>query len=403
MTRVLTFLAVGFAMLVAAVAPAPAAETGQDYPTLTIGYLDMRPDVRYDEWGVHPVDIRSSTALVDRRAWGGARLGLEDLNQLSRVAKTRFALSRETVADADQMVAAIGRMKSDGVGLFLLDAPDDVVAKVAAATKDDDILLFNATATGDALRNDACQANLFHTAASESMLTDALAQYLKSKKWPRVLILQGPLPADAEMVASFKRSAQLFGLKIEDTRAFVLGNDPRAREQNDLAFLTGDADYDVVFVADAQGEFALGVPYAVLDPRPVVGASGLVPRVWHWSHLRNGAPQVHGRFERLNHRRMGGPDWGAWVAMKAIGEAVARTRAQDTDSIADYIRSDNFRVDGSKGVGLTFRPWDNQLRQPILLSTDTWITAVAPIEGFKHRTDDLDTLGYEARDTTCKF
>jgi hypothetical protein len=27
----------------------------------------------------------------------------------------------------------------------------------------------------------------------------------------------------------------------------------------------------------------------------------------------------------------------------------------------------------------------------------------APIEGFKHRTNDLDTLGYEERDTTCRF
>ncbi|MDP6951372.1 MAG: amino acid ABC transporter substrate-binding protein [Alphaproteobacteria bacterium] len=374
-----------------------------DTPTMTIGYLDMAEDARYDEWGIHPVDIRSSTAIVDRRGLAGAELGMADLERLKRVAKTVFAMDHVRVANTDAMLAEIARMRQAGTTVFVLDAPSAVVANVAATLAGEDVLLLNATARGDTLRGKACQANLFHIAASEAMLADALAQHLKERKWQEILVLQGPYPRDAETVAAFTRSALLFGLEITEVRDFVLGNDPRARELNDLDFLTGSADYDAVFVADIHGEFALGAPYRTQRPAPVVGASGLMPRVWHWSYTRHGAPQVHGRFERLHARRMGEADWGAWVAMKAIGEAVARTKSRDVADIRDYFGGEQMRVDGSKGPGMSFRAWNNQLRQPIMLATQDWVSARAPVEGFKHRTNDLDTLGQGDRESECEF
>ena len=53
-----------------------------------------------------------------------------------------------------------------------------------------------------------------------------------------------------------------FGLEIADRRPFELTNDPRRRELSNVALLTGGVDYDVVYVADAVGEFARFVPYA---------------------------------------------------------------------------------------------------------------------------------------------
>lgn len=384
-------------------APAPGQEDDPPPPEVVIGYLDLAEDPRYDDWGVHPVDIRSATAIRDRRAFAGAQVGIAELKRLERAAKARFALERRTVADAAGMIAAIRGMRAAGTGFFLLDAPDAAVAEAAAATADLGAVLFNTTAAGDSLRNADCQPHLFHTAASRAMLADAVAQYLKSRKWNDALVLRGPLPEDAATVRAFVRAAELFGLEIVDVRDFVLGGDPEERERNDLDFLTGAADYDAVFVADADGEFALGAPYATRLPAPVVGAGGLVPRVWHWSYLRHGAPQVHGRFERMHGRRMGGADWGVWVAMRIVGHAVARARTTDPEAIAAFLREGRLRVDGSKGPGMGFRPWNNQLRQPILLTTPEWTVARAPVEGFRHRVTDLDTLGYEERDTACAF
>ena len=395
-------LLAALAALALLAAPAPAQEDDPP-PEVVIGYLDLAEDPRYDDWGVHPVDIRSATAIRDRRAFAGAQVGAAELKRLERAAKARFALERRTVADAAGMIAAIRGMRAAGTGFFLLDAPDAAVAEAAAATADLGAVLFNTTAAGDSLRNADCQPHLFHTAASRAMLADAVAQYLKSRKWSDALVLRGPLPEDAATARAFVRAAELFGLEIVDVRDFVLGGDPEERERNDLDFLTGAADYDAVFVADADGEFALGAPYATRLPAPVVGAGGLVPRVWHWSYLRHGAPQVHGRFERMHGRRMGGADWGAWVAMRIIGHAVARARTTDPAAIAAFLREGRLRVDGSKGPGMGFRPWNNQLRQPILLTTPEWTVARAPIAGFRHRVTDLDTLGYEERDTACAF
>ncbi len=392
------------AALAASVLPVSATRAQDDaLPVIPIGYLDLVEDPRYDDWGIHPVDIRSATAIVDRRPYAGAALGLEELKRFTRIAKARFSLERRSVAGSAAMVAAIREMMEAGTALFLLDATGAVVAEVAARTAGQGAFLFNTTATDDGLRNELCQPHLFHTAASRSMLTDALAQYLKSRRWNEVLVLRGPHPEDAATVRAFERSADLFGLDIEEIRGFVLGNDPRARERNDLDFLTGSADYEAVFVADVDGEFALGVPYATRLPAAVIGAAGLVPRVWHWSYLRHGAPQVHGRFERMHGRRMGEADWGAWIAMKIIGNGVARAKSTDPAALAAYLRTGALRIDGSKGPGMGFRTWNNQLRQPIMLTTPEWVVARAPIEGFRHRVTDLDTLGYELRDTTCEF
>ena len=391
------------ALVIFASYPAKIGYGDDELPTITIGHLDLIEDVRYEDWGIHPVDIRSATAIVDHRAYAGAQLAVEELKQFKRIAKAHFSLKRVSVTDPFDMIAEILKMRESGVQFFLIDAPEHILSEVAKQTHDQGIYLFNTTAIGDALRNEDCQQHLFHFAASRAMLTDAIVQYLVSQKWNRVLVLRGPLPEDFKMTQAFERSAEHFGLNIIKTRNFLLGNDPRARETNDLDFLTGKARYDAVFVADADGEFSLGIPFATQDPATVTGTSGIVPRVWHWSYLRHGAPQVHGRFERMHGRRMGQPDWGAWVALKTLGMAIARSKTTDPVKVVDYLRSGELRIDGSKGPGLSIRPWNNQLRQPILLTTENWTITRAPIEGFRHRTNDLDTIGFGERDTTCNF
>ena len=393
-----------FAALTAVLALGFGHATANDQlPTINVGFLDLVEDIRYEDWGVHPVDIRSATTIVDRRAFPGAQLAIKELERFTRIAKATFTLERRSVQTAADMIDAVLRMRDKGSYFFLLDAPETVISKVARATQNENVYLFNTTSIADSLRNELCQKHLFHFTASRSMRTDALAQYLVERKWTKILILRGPLKQDLLTASAFELSGEKFGLKIVEVRDFVLGNDPRARDLNNLDFLTGNKRYDAVFIADSDGEFALSVPYATRNPAAVLGAAGIMPKVWHWSYLRHGAPQVHGRFERMHLRRMGEPDWGAWVALKSIAMAIARVKSTSPDKVAEYLRNNEFRVDGSKGPGMGIRPWNNQLRQPILLTTDSWTISLAPIKGFKHRTNDLDTLGYGKEETTCTF
>jgi hypothetical protein len=43
------------------------------------------------------------------------------------------------------------------------------------------------------------------------------------------------------------------------------------------------------------------------------------------------------------------------------------------------------------------------MRQAILLATGNAVIALAPIEGFLHQTNDLDTLGVDAPQSECRF
>jgi ABC transporter substrate binding protein (PQQ-dependent alcohol dehydrogenase system) len=385
-------VAVGLA-LAAGLVPARAAER-----PLPIGYLEMEDDGRYEE--------RRVAARFQGQPWGrpfdGARVAVEESDFASSAAGVKLELRRQAAEDADALVAAIERLQGGGTHFFLLDAPGEVVAAVAQRTRGKDLLLFNLTALDDSLRQERCQPHLFHVAPGHAMLMDALAQFLVAKKWRQALVLKGPRPEDAALNAAFERSAKRFGIKIVDTRAFVLGKDPRERAQNNVALLTAGVDYDAVVVADADGEFARDVPYQTQRPRPVVGAAGLVADWWHWAWERQGAPQLNNRFLKLARRPMTGYDWSAWMAVKVIVETALRAKSTDVKAAAAYLTGDQAALDGFKGARQTFRPWDRQLRQALFLTTGNWVVERAPLEGFLHAKNILDTLGFDERDSRCR-
>ena len=367
-----------------------------------IGYYDLEKDIRYDEWGVHPVDIRSKTNQLYKRPLAGAKLGLKDIKPFQRMAKVKFKLMDMRIKNIDTAADDIlNHIHKNNIKIVLLDFPASELIKIVSKISDLNIAVINISSKNNELRSFNCNKNLFHTIPSERMLTDSLAQYLSDKKWRKVLILTGPLEIDKAKSASFIESAKQFGLKIVDNRSFLLGNDPRARDQNDLDFLTGSAKYDAVYISDTHREFSYKVPFATHIPSTVLGSSGLTPRAWHWSYLRHGAPQVHGRFERMNKRRMTEEDWAAWVGMRAIAEALVRFKNNENFSFQDAFVSEEFKLDGSKGPVLNFRKWNRQLRQPIMLSTDNWVTSIAPLESFVHRVNNLDTIGIDSKTSKC--
>jgi ABC transporter substrate binding protein (PQQ-dependent alcohol dehydrogenase system) len=361
-----------------------------------MGYLELEDDPRYEE--------RHTAARYPAQPWGrpfdGVRVALEESDFAGAAAGVKLELKRATAADG--LVAALQQLHGAGARFFLVDAPGEVVATLAQKTRGRDLLLFNLTALGDGLRQERCQPHLFHVAPSHAMLMDALTQFLVAKKWRQALVLKGQSPEDAELHAAFQRSAKRFGVSVVDTRPFVLNRDPRARAQNNVALLTAGAEYDVVVVIDGDGEFARDVPYEVQKPRPVVGAAGLVADWWHWAWERQGAPQLNNRFLKLTRRPMTGYDWSAWMAVKALVETVLRTKSTEARAVAAYLVGDQITLDGFKGARQAFRPWDRQLRQPLFLTTGNWVVERAPLDGFLHAKNALDTLGFDQPESRCR-
>ena len=262
------------------------------------------------------------------------------------------------------------------------------------------IPVINLGDAADRLRAQDCRARLFHLMPSERMRSDALAQTLVSRKWANLLLLVGPTPADAVRAATAEASIKRYGLKVVARKPFKLSADPRERDLANPLLLTAGASYDAVWVVDSDGEFARSLPYRTVLPRPVVGDAGLVALAWHAQFERFGAPQVVRRFTKAYKRPMTAHDWTAWMAGKALtAAAVAAPKGPNAAWATALAKTP---VDGSKGVAMSFRAWDGQLRQPMLLTDGQGVIAQAPIDGLLHPSNVLDTLGADSPEKACK-
>ena len=141
----------------------------------------------------------------------------------------------------------------------------------------------------------------------------------------------------------------------------------------------------------------------ILSPRPVAGTQGLVPSAWARAHEQWGATQLQDRFLRQAKRWMTDRDYGAWMAVRAIGEAATRAKSAEPAVIAAFMRSDGFELAAYKGARLSFRSWDGQLRQPVLLADARSLVSVSPQPGFLHQFSELDTLGTDKPETKCRM
>lgn len=359
-------------------------------------YLGVTDDPYYE-----PQSLYTGLSLRDReRPLDGVRLGFRDMHVLGRALGLQFVLD-EVIVPPEGLPEALGAVQASQPLAILMDLPEESMSAVISAAVPDDLFI-NIRDRSDRWRAEDCVSFLLHTPPSHAMLSDTLAQYLRARGWTDVLLVHGTAEDDAEQVAAAIASAGKFGLRIVDTRTFELSNDPRRRDQNNIALLTGGARYDVVWLVDEVGDFGRYVPFATHSPRPVVGSEGLTPRAWHWTFERYGAPQLNQRFRRLADRDMTSGDWAAWVAVKVFAEAVVKTESAERAAVQQMLRSADLSVDLYKGVRGNFRDWNGQLRQPILLATPNAVIAVAPIAGFDHQFDTLDTLGADRADSECR-
>jgi len=384
-------------LLCAALAGAGSAVQARE---LTIGVVTVQDDARYESKRLE----KSYPGQPLGRPKTGAEVAIAESEFQLANAGLKIALQDVPLDNVAQARAQIMALAQKGVRHFLLDLPGAVAVELSQALRTSDILLFNVSAAEDSLRRTACSANLFHTLPDESMMADAIAQFLTARKWTRVLLLTSTLAADAARIAATRQAIKRYGLKVVADKAYKLSNDPRERDLGNVALLTAGIDADAVWVVDTDGEFARDVPYRTNLPRPVVGSAGLVAEAWQTSWERYGAPQLSRRFRKAANRSMAGVDWAAWIATKAVIEVAIKYA--DAREHRRALRSPDLVLDGFKGVRLSFRPWDQQLRQPVFLAhggIGGGIAGVAPLEGFLHPSNNLDTLGASEKESTCKL
>ena len=232
---------------------------------------------------------------------------------------------------------------------------------------------------------------------------DALAQYLIWKKWRKWFLVVGRRDEDRLFAAAVRRAAGRFGGKIVAEKVWEYGPDARRTAQAEMPVFTQGIDYDVLIVADEIGEFGEYLIYRTWEPRLVAGTQGLVPTMWHRTHEQWGGWQLQRRFHKLVGRWMTPLDHAVWAAVRVIGEAATRAQSTAFDKVAAYLRGPEFALAAFKGVALSFRPWNGQLRQPVLLAAPRTLVSVSPQRGFLHQYTELDTLGYDRPESGCEL
>ena len=339
----------------------------------------------------------------------GARLAINDNNTTGRFLKQEFTLTVVQNGDVAELVAQVKKNVESGASFVVADVGPQAIVGLADALKDLGALIFNAGSGDDRLREQDCRPNVVHTAPSRAMLADALAQYLVWKQWRRWFLVHGTQPDDEAFAAALRRAAKRFGVKIVEERQFRHEAGSRRADggheqiqQQIPTFTQNVPAYDVLMVADEGGLFGEYFPYRSWDARPVAGTQGLVPTSWHPALEQWGATQFQNRFRRLANRPMRQLDYDVWVAIRSIGEAATRARSAEPAGMIAHLKSADFDLAAFKGRKLTYRAWDGQLRQPILIATAKLPVTVSPQPGFLHQFSELDTLGIDKPETACR-
>ena len=331
----------------------------------------------------------------------GAELALTDNQTTGAFLGHGYALTVVSVEPGGDLLAAAETALAASP-LLILDAGAADILRLADLPAASGALLFNVASGARDLRDADCRANLLHTLPEDAMRADALMQVLQAKRWTDLVMITGPQPGDASYAEALRRSAAKFGLTILAEKAWTFDTDLRRAAAAEVPLFTQDfPEHHALLLADEADDFGRYIEHNTWAPRPVAGSEGLEGAGWAPVVEQWGAVQLQNRFRAAASRRMTSRDYAAWAAIRAIGEAVTRTGTADAATLRAYMLSDAFTLDGFKGRPLTFRRWNGQLRQPIPVVNARALVQLAPVEGFLHQRNELDSLGLDAPESAC--
>ncbi|HUW73441.1 MAG TPA: ABC transporter substrate-binding protein [Methyloceanibacter sp.] len=380
-----------------------ASEAASDKKLMRVYYLGKK----YDE----PLPLSYAEEVITDKGIQGARLMLKEANQAGNFVGHAFELDEGIVPKDGDVVAQAKEALASGHRIFLADLePDDLLA-VADLPEAKDAIIMNIRSSATKLRQEECRANVFHIIPDYAMRADALAQYLIWKKWPKWYVLRRDTPEDQDYAAQVKRSAARYGGKVVEDQIYRLP--PGARNldsghqqvQQQIPLETESAPaHDVVWVINSDDDFGDYLMYRTYSPRPVVGTQGLQATAWDKSYTESGGMHFQNAIPRLADRKPVERDYTAWLGFRALADAAMKSGKVDAKGVKKYMLSDDFKLEAFKGQALSFRDWDHQMRQPIILGGGTRVpVSTSPQEGFLHQTNLTDTLGFDKPESKCKF
>lgn len=325
--------------------------------------------------------------IVGEAARMGAVLAAEDL--AAQAARTGLE-TQVLMASAPSAAAALraGRrlLEVEGVHALVGGLGAGQAEVLAGLAREYRVPFLNIGSPSGALRR-TCDPFVFHVEASSSMYLDAMVDWFSSQGGRRWFIVyaeggEGGALRDRAWQAIARRRPEaevLAALPVQPEQPSYLPELAAIRDSGaDVVLLLVDARDQVAFLSQLTG---LGIDLTVAPfPDPVtqtrdflaaarfrydsVAPGGRVA-LWEPTLAREGAAGLNQRFTSRWGRPMDPPAWAAYQSIRMLSQAAAAAGALDGAALVQYLEDPGTTFETGKGPGVSFRPWDHQLRQPL--------------------------------------
>jgi len=374
---------------------------------------------------------RRGATLADSIVVDAAQKQGIDLKILLSNAPTVDAAIRagERLVEVEKVHALVG-----GIG----DGQAEALATIAEKAG---ILFFNVGETSDVFRK-TCRRHTFHVEASDAMYIDALANLSVAQKYSRWFVMHEDNARGKALLQRAKDAwTRLGGGQVVGSAAAVPQQtlyydsiDAVTASGADVVVLMLDDTDQIGFMVELdQAQVAvpvLGLPLAITQTRDYISAARYdapttnpIHRIalWDTTMTANGAGEFNDRYKSQYGDPADPTAWSAFHAVKIMADTVHAIGATDADAVIKYLESPDTTFDLLKGAGVSFRPWDHQLRQPLYVirvdETSEWVrtsldsrikiaafeSELPPAAAGDDPTKRLDRLGDDASQSACKF
>lgn len=367
----------------------------------------------------------------------GLELARDEFNLNAQIIGQRLEVSLLPAPDDAAAIRAAEHLVKDGAYALIGGLGPRQAVALSQLAQQRRVPFLNIGSPLDRLRNQACSRYTFHIEASAAMYLDALTDwYIRSgfRRWFLVY------PDSEEGRALYARAHKAllqrhFGAQ-EIGQAALAPARPQfkgtleaiAKARPDVVLLLLDAAAQLDFLSQYETmELSAGVtgfPYPETQTRSFFAASrsrankagtGYRATAWEAKLDAYGARELNSRFTLRYKKPMDPSAWAAYQSVKMLFEAVTIGGAHEPAQAIGYLENPQTIFDVYKGIGVSFRPWDHQLRQTLYLvkivpkAKEAWDYAdlVGELPAiYRPGTDPverLDQLGDLRPDSSCRF
>jgi len=389
--------------------------------------------VRRQAWGAEEVAIGLLVGSGEsgRYVVPAAQLAVEEANYIAGAFGKVVRLLTEVATSPDDADKKATKLVRQGGAKTLLGGGDDRLSgALQAASTREGIIYLNTMSRSEAVRGAPCHRLTFHVEASLAMYADAIGQWLvRGAKKTRWGFLTPETEAGAEIERMAERALRRQGgttvgrqVVSAGTRDYRAALTTLAKAGPDVLVINLDGSSLLTALAQVNGlGLHIEVAGVVMEASEFWQAepaklTGVWPALWFHGFDRYSGRELNKRLAEALGQPAESRAWANFTAVKAVWEAVLRGGRTDTAGLVSFFEKGR-GMDAHKGQPLTFRPWDHQLRQPLMVlrcrvpaaGATRWdifeLLGEVPLRGTpgKSQEEILDTLGLSEAESACRL